>query len=117
MMDVEKFREFCLSLGDVEEKMPFGKFAARYDSLLVFYVSGHMFCMCDVDDFSYVDVRSTPSEIEKLKSRYAAVSGPGNPAMKFWVEIKLQSDMPAAEILTRVRRGYDIIREKYSKNA
>lgn len=44
-MDIEEFRKYCLSLGDVSEKMPFGKFAARYDSILAFYVYGHMFCL------------------------------------------------------------------------
>ena len=37
-MNIEEFREYCLSLGEVKEKMPFGKFAQRFDSLLVFYV-------------------------------------------------------------------------------
>lgn len=40
-MNIEKFREYCLSLGDdVTEKTPFGKFARKYESILVFYVRG-----------------------------------------------------------------------------
>ena len=62
-MNVEELREYCLSLGDVEEKIPFGKFARRYDSTLVFYVKGHMFCMFDLDDFTWVAMRSTDDEM------------------------------------------------------
>ncbi len=62
-MDIEEFRKYCLSLGDVSEKMPFGKFAARYDSILAFYVYGHMFCFIDIDNFTFVNVKSTPDEI------------------------------------------------------
>ena len=42
-MNIEDYREFCLSLGgDVEEKLPFTAF--QYASgVLVFYVHGHMF--------------------------------------------------------------------------
>ena len=42
-MNIEDYREFCLSLGeDVEEKLPFTAF--RYASgVLAFYVHGHMF--------------------------------------------------------------------------
>jgi len=58
-MDIEEFRKYCLSLGDVSEKMPFGKFAARYDSILAFYVYGHMFCFIDIDNFTFVNVYKT----------------------------------------------------------
>ena len=63
-MDIEEFRKYCLSLGDVSEKMPFGKFAARYDSILAFYVYGHMFCFIDIANFTFVNVKSTSDEIE-----------------------------------------------------
>ena len=41
-MNIEDYRNYCLSLGDdVEERMPFKVF--RYGSeVLVFYVCGHM---------------------------------------------------------------------------
>lgn len=112
-MDIERFREHCLSLGDVTEKTPFGKFAARYDSLLVFYVCGHMFCLIDINDFSYVDVRSTPDEIAMLKQKYDSVSIPVNKAMKFWIQLDMGGDIPDDEILRLVDRAYDIIRDKY----
>lgn len=58
-MNVEQLRDFCLSLDNVEEKIPFGKFAHGYDSMLVFYVMNHMFCMFNLDDFTWIAVRST----------------------------------------------------------
>lgn len=62
-MNIEELRDYCLSLGNVTEKIPFGEFARKYDSLLVFYVGGHMFCMADMDNFDSITVRSTPEEI------------------------------------------------------
>ena len=41
-MNIEGFRDYCLSMDGVTEKIPFGKFAHRFDSLLVFYVLDHM---------------------------------------------------------------------------
>lgn len=113
-MNVEDFREFCLSLGKVEEKMPFGKFARRYDSLLVFYVRGHMFAYCDIEDFTSIGVRSAIGEMDELKSKYAAVKTPVNRSMKFWVQINLNEDVSDAMIYSLVRRGYGIINKKYS---
>ena len=52
-MNLEEFREYCLSLGEVEEKLPFAKMPGG-DSVLVFYVSGHTFCYCDLNDLRVV---------------------------------------------------------------
>lgn len=114
-MNIEEFRDFCISMDGVTEKTPFGKFARRYDSLLVFYVLDHMFCMADMDDFSSVSFRSKPEEIARITERYSAVTTPVNKAMKFWLRVNLNEDMPDREILSCVSRAYEIIKEKYSK--
>ena len=111
-MNIEEFREYCLSMDGVTEKIPFGKFARRFDSLLVF---GHMFCMADMDDFTSVSFRSTDEEIARITDRYSAVTIPVNKAMKFWLRVNLNEDMPDSEIYSCVRRAYEIIKDKYSK--
>ena len=35
-MDIEWFRDYCLSMEGVTEKTPFGRFSRRFDSVLVF---------------------------------------------------------------------------------
>ena len=65
-MNIEDFRDYCLSMDGVTEKTPFGKFARRYDSILVFYVLDHMFCFVDMDDFTSVTVKSTPDEVDEI---------------------------------------------------
>ncbi len=49
-MNIEELRDYCLSMEGVTEKTPFGRFARRFDSVLVFYILDHMFCMTDMDD-------------------------------------------------------------------
>lgn len=113
-MNIEDFRRFCLSLGDVTEKMPFGKFARRYDSILVFYVCGHMFCMIDIDDFRYVTVRSTEDEISDMQSRCASVGRPLNPSLKYWMQIDLDGDVSWKEILALVVRAYGLVESRHT---
>ncbi len=113
-MNVEQLREYCLSLGEVEEKMPFGKFARRYDSTLVFYVMGHMFCLFDIDDFISVSVRSTTDEIEEIKLNHTAVL-PGRKNMRYWLNIELGGDIPDSMIYNLVSRAYEIIKKKYTR--
>ena len=59
-MNIEDYREYCLSLGeDMEEKLPFTAF--RYASgVLVFYVHGHMFSFFDCDNFSVITLKCQP---------------------------------------------------------
>lgn len=114
IMNIEDFRSYCLSLGDVAEKMPFGKFAARFDSLLVFYVLGHMFCMVDINDFTFVNVKSTAGMISELKLKYSGIGEPVNKAMREWVSLPLDGEMPESEILALVREAYNIIKSKYT---
>ena len=64
-MNIESFREYCLSLGEVEEKLPFAKMPGG-DSVLVFYVNGHTFCYCDINDFKTVIVKCQPERIPEL---------------------------------------------------
>ncbi len=114
-MNIEELRDYCLAMDGVSEKTPFGKFARRYDSLLVFYALGHMFCIADMDDFTSVSFRSTLKEIEEIEARYSAVAVPVNKAMKYWLRINLNEDMPDSEIYKLVSRAYEIIKEKYSE--
>ena len=114
-MNIEEFRDYCLALEGVKEKTPFGKFSQRFDSLLVFYVCDHMFCMADMDDFSSVSFRSTGEEIGEMREQYSAVTTPLNKAMKLWLTVNLNEDMPDVVIFRCVRRAYEIVKEKYTK--
>lgn len=115
-MNIEDLRDFCLSLGDVTEKTPFGKFARRFDSVLAFYVCGHIFCMTDLNDFSTVTLKSTLEEIEELKIRSHSIAGAHNPLKRDWIEVAVNADIPDREIRRLIRNSYTIIRAKHTKN-
>jgi len=73
-MNIEEFRDFCLSLPDVTEATPFEKFSKGKFTILVFYVNGHghtgprrMFCYFNVDDFTSITVKCQPDKIAELK--------------------------------------------------
>ena len=113
-MNIEVFRDYCLSMDGVTEKTPFGKFARRYDSILVFYILDHMFCFVDMDDFTSVTVKSTPNEVEEIRMDYLSVSNPLNQSLRHWIQLNLNGDISDSEIYSLVRRAYDIVKEKYS---
>lgn len=114
-MNIEEFREYCLSLGEMEEKTPFGKFAARFDSILVFYVCGHMFCMTDMDNFTYAVVKNTPEKISQLHDTHVSVERQRNMNAKYWIQLNLGGDIPDSEVLDLVKQSYEIVKAKYTK--
>lgn len=114
-MNIEDFREYCLQLEGVTEKTPFGKFARRYDSILVFYILDHMFCLVDIDNFTSVTVKLTPDEIEELKLRHSSVSKPVNLNDRHWIQLDLNGDIADQEVYRLVNRAYSIVKGKYTR--
>lgn len=114
-MNIEELRDFCLSMEGVAEKTPFGKFARRYDFILVFYVCDRMFCLTDTDDFTSVTVKLTPDEIEELRITRSSVDNPVNLSPRHWLQLNLNGDLSDSEILGLVSRAYEIVKAKYSR--
>ena len=113
-MNIEEYRDYCLSLGaDVEEKLPFVKFK-NGASVLVFYVCGHMFCFFDIDDFQVVSLKCQPERIVELKERYNCIGNPYNESPKHWIGLDphIAPDILAKELICN---SYEIDKTKYSK--
>lgn len=114
-MNIEEFREYCLEFEGVTEKTPFGKFAARFDSVLVFYVCDHMFCMVDMNDFTYAVVKNTPERIAELHETRNACQSQRNMSSKYWIQLDFGGDISNDDILELVRQSYAIVKAKYTK--
>ena len=113
-MNVEDLRNYCLSLGDdVEEKMPFQAFKAA-QSVLAFYVCGHMFCYFDIDHFEVVTVKCQSDRIAELKEQYDGMVNPFNMSPKYWIGI--QPDLADDELMLKlVGNSYDLVKERYRR--
>lgn len=112
VMNIEEFREFCLSLPDSSEKMPFQAFRAA-QSILAFYVGGKIFCFFDIDKFDVCTVKCDPDKIDELKAEYKVVSAPYNMNSKHWISIRFNGDMPDKEIKYWTKNSYEIILKIY----
>lgn len=107
-MNIEECREYCLSLPESSEKMPFQAFCAA-KSVLAFYVGGKIFCFFDIDTFDACTIKCNSDMIDELKARYMAVSTPYNMSRKYWISIRFNEDMPDRDIKYWTRKSYDIV--------
>jgi len=107
-MNIEEFREFCLSLPGRSEKMPFQAFRAA-QSILAFYVGGKIFCFFDIDRFDACTVKCDPDRADELKARYAAVGAPYNMSPKHWISIRFNDDMPDEKVEALVKLSFQSV--------
>lgn len=108
-MDIEHFRDYCLSFEDTSEKMPFQGFFRNSKSILVFYVNGKMFCLFDIDSFESVTIKCNSAEIEELKEKYNAIGKPFNLSHKHWISVRFNEDLSDARIKLMVRNSYNLV--------
>lgn len=113
-MDIEAYRNYCLSLGDdVDEKFPFSKFK-HGEGVLVFYVCGHMFSFFDCDEFNVISLKCQPERIVELRERYSCIGDPYNESSKHWIGVN-PATAPDDILRELTKNSYEIVKTKYTK--
>ena len=114
-MNIEDYREYCLSLDDdVEVKLTFTAFH-HASCVLVFYVHGHMFSFFDCDNFGVITIKCQSDRIEQLKVQYGFIGKPFNLSPKYWIGIDANT-APDDILRELTRNSYEIVKAKYKKH-
>lgn len=111
-MNVEEFREYCLSLPGTTEKMPFPHVKDPYSrEVLCFCVGSRWFCYVNIEVFDRCCVKSSAEEAGELRARYAGIRPAWHMNKRLWNDIYFGSDVPDETIRELVERSYRIVRE------
>jgi len=87
-MNIEELREYCLSIKDATEDMPFG------DEYLVFRVFGKWFAVVPLNDTELnISLKCDPVQAIDLRERYHCVEAAWHFNKKYWNSIILNQDM------------------------
>lgn len=109
-MNIEDFRNYCLSLKGATDRMPFTKATSDFDrDLLVFSVGGKWFCFVNIDEFSFCNMKCDPAQITDLQERYDGIRPGWHMNKKHWISVYFNSDVPDSLIRQLVRQSYDIV--------
>ncbi len=109
-MNIEEFREFCLSLKGTTDSLPFG------DNTLVIKVMDKMFALADINDFVSINVKCDPEKAVELREKYSSVTAGYHMNKKHWNTIEMNSELTDAEIKHWIQHSYDLIVSKLSKS-
>ncbi|WP_291914015.1 MmcQ/YjbR family DNA-binding protein [Chitinophaga sp. CB10] len=102
-MNIEQFREYCLSLPGVTEEFPFG------EQTLVFKVKGKMFALTDIELFESINLKCDPEEAIELRERYDGVTPGYHMNKKHWNTVDMHSHLPNKLILEWTKNSYDLV--------
>lgn len=112
-MNIEELRDYCLSLGGVDERFPFAKIAGG-ENVLVFYVCNHMFAFLDISDYDLLTIKCQTERIEELREQFEWADKPSHENGKYWLGLHINitpTDL-AKELITN---SYRLVKEKYEK--
>ncbi len=102
-MNIEDLRDFCLSLKGVEEKMPFN------DEVLVFTVKEKIFCLTNIENYKYINVKCAPEIAIELREKYSDVIPGYHMNKKHWNSIKPQGRISNKLIKSWILDSYNLV--------
>jgi predicted DNA-binding protein (MmcQ/YjbR family) len=102
-MNIEEFRDFCLSMKGTTEKFPFD------ESTLVFYVGGKMYCLTDVDAFDFINVKCDPVKAIGLRELYPGVLPGYHMNKKHWNSLVMDGSLPAGLVRKWISDSYKLV--------
>ncbi|HEY8400199.1 MAG TPA: MmcQ/YjbR family DNA-binding protein [Cytophagaceae bacterium] len=102
-MNIEDFRNYCLSKKGVTEEFPFD------ENTLVFKVMNKMFALTDVDVFESINLKCDPEEAVMLRERYNAVLPGYHMNKKHWNTIVMDGSISDKLVYQWIDHSYDLV--------
>jgi predicted DNA-binding protein (MmcQ/YjbR family) len=109
-MNIEELREYCLSLKNATEDMPFD------DDYLIFKVLNKWFTVISLNDPELkISVKCDPVKAIGLRERYKCVEAAWHFNKKYWNSITLNNDMDDETVKFWIRHSVEEVIKKLPK--
>ena len=102
-MDIVDFREYCLSLPEVEECLPFAEVP------LVFKVGGKMFAVVGLDNPIGFVVKCDPERAILLRDRYEQVKAAFHFNKRHWNSLRFEVRMSDEQLRREILHSYQLV--------
>ncbi len=103
-MDIETFREFCLSLPHTTEGFPFGP------DTLVFSIGGKMYALTNIETFESVNLKCDPEKAIELRETYPGVQPGYHMNKKHWNTVSFHANIPETLIRSWITDSYTLVK-------
>lgn len=103
-MNIEEYREFCLSFPGTSEDLPFN------DNALCFKVLGKIFSICDITKFESINLKCDPQKAVELREQFPEQVHPGyHMNKKHWNTIGMHGNLSDILIKEWITDSYNLV--------
>ena len=99
-MDIVTFREYSLSLPEVEETLPFD------DDILVYKVAGRIFAMISISTPDHFAVKCHPDRAILLRDRYPEITPAFHLNKRHWNDVSIVGELSDTLLKAEIRHSY-----------
>jgi len=108
-MNVEEYREYCISKKGVTESFPFD------EATLVFKVMGKMFALCGLDHVPLrINLKCDPDKAIELREQHDGIIEGWHMSKKHWNTVYLDK-IPNKLTFELIDHSYDLVVSKFPK--
>jgi predicted DNA-binding protein (MmcQ/YjbR family) len=109
-MDIEAYREYCLSKKGVTEELPFGP------DTLVYKVIGKMFSATSLNEIEFrCNLKCDPEFALDLRAEYPDIIPGWHMNKKHWNTVYCERELDDSKIRSLIDHSYDLVVSKLSK--
>ena len=111
-MNIEEYRDYCLSVKGATECMPFG------ENILVFKIMDKMFTFATLRPKNgnfWADMKCAPDKAEELIEQYGDIFWGPFSDKKHWITVYLEGDVPDKLIKELISHSVEEVIKKLSK--
>lgn len=109
-MDIESYRDYCLTKKGVSEGFPFD------EKTLVFKVGGKMFALTDVDLFESINLKCEPEYALELRAEYEGIAPGYHMSKTHWNTVKVNQDVPDTLLIQLIDLSYNLVHQSLPKS-
>lgn len=109
-MNIEEFREFCLSKKDVTESFPFD------EETLVFKVKGKMFALTNTEGEFTISLKCDPEKAIDLREHYPCVLSGYHMDKKHWNTVVIDGSVTDDVLQEWICDSYNLVLKKIKNN-
>mgnify|MGYP000064602727 FL=1 len=108
-MNIEEYRDYCLSFTSASESFPFN------ETVLVFKVLDKIFSLAEVESFNGINVKCNPEEAIELREHYFGVTPAFHMSKKHWNTIAVDGSISDNLIKGWIKDSYSLVVSKMTK--
>ena len=102
-MDIEHYRNYCLSKPGTSEDLPFGP------DTLVMKVGGKLFALCSIDNFVSINLKCDPERAVLLREEYEQIKHGYHMNKTHWNTVTLDG-LKESFVMELIDHSYDLVR-------